>query len=49
MLPIFKTAPSGIRVTAARSRAELNDPTRRLPAIPMIVVILLSQKMVKVD
>jgi hypothetical protein len=39
MLPISILQPVGATSTAARNSALLNDPLRRLPEIPMIVII----------
>jgi hypothetical protein len=39
MVAMLRTLPSGIRSAAARSRAELREPCRRLPEIPAIVTM----------
>src|SRR6266850_4562014 len=39
ILSILSSAPAGINSTAARSRAVLNEPRRKLPETPIIVVI----------
>jgi hypothetical protein len=45
MLPIRNSAPEGIISAAARSSAELNEPRRRLPETPMIVVTMDSPQL----
>ena len=39
MLSITNSEPCGINSAAARSSAVLNDPRRRLPEIPTILVM----------
>jgi len=39
ILSILSSTPTGIDAAAARSNAELNEPRRKLPETPIIVVI----------